>query len=492
MAVFFKEARMKNKWFLWGITGAALVFGLIFAGCDNGSVPATYTVTFDGGDGSGDPPAAQAVESGQSVTMPGKGSLEAPSGKDFDGWRGDGQALAIGDSYTVTRDVTFIAQWRAAFVAVTGISGVPAAGTVGTAVNLDAVVSPASATNRTVLWSVKTPGAGVTAISGTSFTPTEAGTLVLTAAIADGAAAGSPYTQDFSITVGTAAPAFTSSVNEDTANNAATLGLVGDSVSASPTGIVDGEITTAGKIKITSVSAGSAVLTVSNSAGMSAAIAVTVAADGSISLGTISPQSNPFIGVWIDTTWDEAATDWDRTTNYKFESDLIYSTTSAAAAVSGDFTIGGTYEFNTATNRLILRPQGQGAVSRQITYALDRSTLIFNESEVYTKNPETGGGVNGSNTGTFAGIWKDVANADVPMGFNGDGEYFEPLPQKSRDNKTWWFVVADYTYDSAHEELTIEHNPPKTYKVTLEMAGRQVKLTYPSTGVETTFEKQDF
>jgi hypothetical protein len=127
---------------------------------------------------------------------------------------------------------------------------------------------------------------------------------------------------------------------------------------------------------------------------------------------------------------------------------------------------------------------------------LDRSTLIFNdgsdEEEVYTKNPETGGGVNGSKTGTFAGIWKDVKDSDVPMGFNGDGEYFEPLTQKSKDGKTWWFVVADYTHDSVSDELTIEHNPPKTYKFKLEMGGRQLKLTYPSTGVETTFEKQDF
>jgi hypothetical protein len=398
---------MKNKWILLGITGMALVFGVIFAGCDNGSTsaPAKYTVIFDGGDGGGEAPAAQTVESGQSVSMPGKGSLSAPAGKEFDGWRGDGQTLAVGDSYTVTKNVTFIAQWKTA-----------------------------SATT----------------------------------------------------------PTFTSSANENTANNTATLGLVGTSISASPTGIVDANITTAGKIKITSVSAGTAVITVSTSAGMSATIAVTVAADGSISIGAIVPQSNPFIGVWIDTTWDETAEDWSRKTNYKFEPDLVYSTVSAATATSGDFTIGGTYEFNTDTKRLILRPQGQGAVSRQITYALDRSTLIFNDSEAYTKNPETGGGVNGSTTGTFAGIWKDVANVDVPMGFNGDGEYFEPLPQKSKDSKTWWFVVADYTYDAAHEELTIEHSEPKTYKVKLEMGGRQVKLTYPSTGVETTFEKQDF
>jgi hypothetical protein len=72
---------MKTKWFLLGIAGMALVFGMVFAGCDNGSTssPTNYTVTFDGGDGEGEAPTAKTVESGQSVTMPGKGSLIAPS-----------------------------------------------------------------------------------------------------------------------------------------------------------------------------------------------------------------------------------------------------------------------------------------------------------------------------------------------------------------------------------------------------------------------------
>jgi hypothetical protein len=476
---------MKNKRFLLGIISLALAFGLILAGCDNGSTsePTKYTVAFDGGDGDGAPPASQSVESGQSVTMPGRGGLTAPNGKEFNGWRGDGQTLAAGDSYTVTKNVTFIAQWKTGFVAVTGISGVPATGIVGTAITLSATVNPASATNKTIVWSVKTPGAGITAIDGTSFTPTEAGSLALTATIADGAEAGSPYTQDFTITV---SAGFTASVNEDTANDVATLGLVGTSASVAPTGIVTVEITTANKIKITSVSVGSADITVSNTVGMSATIAATVAANGSISIGTITPQSNPFVGVWIDSMEDDS-----RTINYKFDADLAYSTASATTATSGDFTTTGTYEYNTATKRLILRPLAGGA-SRQISYDLDRSTLIFNDSERYTKNPETGGGVNGSTTGTFAGIWQDIAGADVPMGFNGDNEYFEPLPQKSKDGKTWWFVVADYAYDSVNFELTIEHtDEPLTYKVELVLGGRQVKLTYP-TGAVTTFEKRDF
>jgi hypothetical protein len=167
---------------------------------------------------------------------------------------------------------------------------------------------------------------------------------------------------------------------------------------------------------------------------------------------------------------------------------------------SGDFTFQGTYEFNTTTKRLTLRPD-QGTSLTKV-YDLDKSYLKFATGEWFTKNPETGGGVNGSKTGTFAGIWKDVgkydneADRDVPMGFNGDDEYFEPLPQQNKDGKTWWFVVGSYKYDSAHDELIIDDGKdPRTYRVTLTIQGKQVELEYTSganKGKKTTFQKQDF
>jgi hypothetical protein len=123
-------------------------------------------------------------------------------------------------------------------------------------------------------------------------------------------------------------------------------------------------------------------------------------------------------------------------------------------------------------------------------YKITKSTLVLNGSEAYTKNPETGGGVNGSKTGIFAGIWKDVKDSDVPMGFNGDGEYFEPLTQKSKDGKTWWYFIGEYDYASG--ELTInDAKKPRAYKVKFDLGGRLVDLTY-SNGDITTFEKQDF
>jgi hypothetical protein len=89
------------------------------------------------------------------------------------------------------------------FVAVTGITNVPTGGVIGTPVDLStAEVDPADATHKDIVWSVKTPGAGITSVTGTSFTPTAAGTLVLTATIANGLAEGTDYVSpDFTINV---------------------------------------------------------------------------------------------------------------------------------------------------------------------------------------------------------------------------------------------------------------------------------------------------
>jgi hypothetical protein len=83
----------------WGTTGG-------------GGDTTTYTVAFDAGDGSGTVPVSQTVNSGQSITLPGQGSMTAPSGKSFNGWRTGGQNYGAGASYTVNGNVTFTAQWR--------------------------------------------------------------------------------------------------------------------------------------------------------------------------------------------------------------------------------------------------------------------------------------------------------------------------------------------------------------------------------------------
>jgi hypothetical protein len=99
------------------------------------------------------------------------------------------------------RNSTLMSQdYTRAHTPVTNITNVPNGGTAGVAIDLSsATVEPADATNRTIVWSIKTPGGGVTSLSGTGFTPTADGRITLTATIANGKAVGTPYTQDFTI-----------------------------------------------------------------------------------------------------------------------------------------------------------------------------------------------------------------------------------------------------------------------------------------------------
>lgn len=94
---------------------------------------------------------------------------------------------------------------KSEFQAVTDITGVPDSGTVETEIDLTtAIVGPADATNKTIEWTVKDAGeTGVTDVDleDGKFTPASAGTLTLTATIANGETAVADYTQDFTITI---------------------------------------------------------------------------------------------------------------------------------------------------------------------------------------------------------------------------------------------------------------------------------------------------
>jgi endo-1,4-beta-xylanase len=106
--------------------------------------------------------------------------------------------LAQGSNYTQDITITIIKP-------VERIDNVPLSGTKGYAVNLGAATAaPSDATNKTIVWSVKTAGAGVTAVAGNSFTPTETGTVTLTATIENGSAMGTAYTHDYTIAIVTA------------------------------------------------------------------------------------------------------------------------------------------------------------------------------------------------------------------------------------------------------------------------------------------------
>ena len=88
------------------------------------------------------------------------------------------------------------------FVPVSSISGVPATVEVNQPLTLEATVSPSTATNRAITWTVKDAGSTGASISGGNIlTATSAGTVTVTATVANAATKNKPFTQDFSITV---------------------------------------------------------------------------------------------------------------------------------------------------------------------------------------------------------------------------------------------------------------------------------------------------
>ena len=107
---------MTKKIVLFLILVMALVFGMMAAGCDNGNggednVVNEFTITYDAGEGSGTPPASQKIVSGVAIYLPGQGDMSAPSGKIFNGWRSSGKTYSAGDSFKVTDNALFLAQW---------------------------------------------------------------------------------------------------------------------------------------------------------------------------------------------------------------------------------------------------------------------------------------------------------------------------------------------------------------------------------------------
>jgi len=88
------------------------------------------------------------------------------------------------------------------FIAVTDITGVTTAAEINKPVTLTATVSPTDATNKTIVWTVKDAGStGITIASGNTLTATAAGTVTVTATIANGLTKNSPFVRDFIISV---------------------------------------------------------------------------------------------------------------------------------------------------------------------------------------------------------------------------------------------------------------------------------------------------
>jgi putative cell wall-binding protein len=109
--------------------------------------------------------------------------------------------LAVGTDYTDTFPITVNAA-SLAFVAVSGITGIPTTATAGTDLTLSGTVAPTNATNQTIVWSVDNAGTtGATITTGGVLSTTAAGTVIVKAKIIDGSAVGTDYERPFSITV---------------------------------------------------------------------------------------------------------------------------------------------------------------------------------------------------------------------------------------------------------------------------------------------------
>jgi len=89
----------------------------------------------------------------------------------------------------------------AAIIAVTNISDVPKEAVVGTPLTLSGTVTPTNASFKAITWSVESAGTTGASIAGGVLTTTGAGTVTVTATIANGTSPGTDYTEDFAITV---------------------------------------------------------------------------------------------------------------------------------------------------------------------------------------------------------------------------------------------------------------------------------------------------
>ena len=84
------------------------------------------------------------------------------------------------------------------FVPVTNITGVPTVATAGVSLTLTSTVIPYNATYQAIVWTVPAPA---TISNGNVLTAPNAGPLIVTATISNGSAIGTPYQQNFQITV---------------------------------------------------------------------------------------------------------------------------------------------------------------------------------------------------------------------------------------------------------------------------------------------------
>jgi uncharacterized repeat protein (TIGR02543 family) len=181
---------------------AALILALItlgYAACqqpDDDTI-ISYKVTFAANSGAPEPEVQIIVQGGKAVEPP----TLTRSGYQFDGWYADSNCTPPSWDFntdTVNTDLTLYAGWKT-FYAVASITGVPTAAVQGLALTLTGTVSPQTATNKTIEWTVKSGSASIS--DRNRLTASAGGTVVVTATIINGSMPGTVYTQDFTISV---------------------------------------------------------------------------------------------------------------------------------------------------------------------------------------------------------------------------------------------------------------------------------------------------
>ncbi|MDR3123445.1 MAG: hypothetical protein LBU16_06665 [Treponema sp.] len=167
---------------------------------------------------------------------------------------------------------------------------------------------------------------------------------------------------------------FAPAVNDATANDVATLGLVGTTAVSGAPAVATAEIA-GGKIKITSASAGSVAITVSDAANHSAAIQVTVTASGSITIGAITKyvSVNPLLGAWA---WREGDT----------EELLVFTDTIAYYAPYITKQLQNVDRVNEWIYLAV--PEVNGGISKSYTYELNANKQLVLKNSYFTDNED--------------------------------------------------------------------------------------------------------
>ena len=205
--------------------------------------------------------------------------------------------------------------------------------------------------------------------------------------------------------------AFTAATNADTANNIATLGLVGTSVASSAQEYVTADLTTTtDKITIKSVkapgdSAKNVTITVTDAAGKAASIPVTENRDGSLTLGNITKYAvpKPVSGTDFELSADKKLTAKKDNMEYKVSTATEYTALTAntptAALENGSYSI----RFKAVDNAY--------AASEDTTFTVSNGGSV-NETWSFATNPASFDTSSASVAGTATVVTSDDGSSD--------------------------------------------------------------------------------